>query len=302
MATTERDSSDEPSFADVLSRAVQARGLSLDRIRARLEAAGVPVSNATLSYWQSGRSLPTRARSLRTLVELEGILDLEPGSLIELIRRTDGRTRHQLFPWQDVLPGEQVAEKIISDLGMEGTGRLSRVSVHDTVTLGENRSEATQLTRMVLRAERSGVQNWPIVIQGDNAEEATPEIETTFGCYVGRSVEVPQHQLLVAEMRLPRPLHRGELAMVEYGIAAPPSQTPSFRLARHCPGPLREIVLAVQFVPEDLPASVQYYSAATNVEGDAPTDGKEIPVMDGQAQVVRLDVAPGIHGLTWSWG
>ena len=40
----------------------------------RLDAAGVPVSIATLSYWQSGRSLPTRSRSYHTLVELERIL------------------------------------------------------------------------------------------------------------------------------------------------------------------------------------------------------------------------------------
>ena len=125
----------QPVFSEVLSRAVQARGLSLDRIRARLEAAGVPVSNATLSYWQSGRSLPTRARSLRTLVELESILQLEPGSLIELIRTADGRTRHQLFAWQTVVPSGELAEHIIADMGMEVSGRISRVTVHDTLTL-----------------------------------------------------------------------------------------------------------------------------------------------------------------------
>lgn len=38
----------------------------LERIRSHLDQAGVPVSIATLSYWQSGRSLPTRARSFHT--------------------------------------------------------------------------------------------------------------------------------------------------------------------------------------------------------------------------------------------
>ena len=155
----------QPAFSAVLSRAVQARGLSLDRIRARLEAAGVPVSNATLSYWQSGRSLPTRARSLRTLVELESILQLDPGTLIELIRTADGRTRHQLFAWQTVVPSGELAEQIITDMGMEGAGRISRVSVHDTLTLDADRHETFNLTRQVLRAERSGVRNFPVVFQ-----------------------------------------------------------------------------------------------------------------------------------------
>ena len=55
-----RTAPDPTSFADALTTAIQQRGLSLERIRARLAKAEVPVSTATLSYWQSGRSLPTR--------------------------------------------------------------------------------------------------------------------------------------------------------------------------------------------------------------------------------------------------
>ena len=294
---------DEPTFAQVLSKAVQARGLSLDRIRARLEVAGVPVSNATLSYWQSGRSLPSRARSLRTLVELESILDLELGTLIELIRSADGRTKHQLFPWQTVIPGESVAERIINELGIDVAGRISRVAIHDTVTVGENRAEQTQLTRLVLRAERSGTQSWPVVLQQDAADQAvTPEVEAVFGCRVGRVVEVPERQLTVCEMLLPRPLQRGELISTEYLVTWAPTDEPSFRLVRACPEPLREIVLGVQFHPKALPSLVTTFarhSLEHSVEHEPPSH----PVMmdEAQAQVVKLDVQPGVYGLHWSW-
>ena len=298
----EQQSVGERAFADVLSRAVQARGLSLDRIRARLEVAGVPVSNATLSYWQSGRSLPTRARSLRTLVELESILDLEQGSLIELIRSADGRTRHQLFPWQSVVPGETVAEQIIADLGIEVAGRISRVAIHDTVTIGENRAELTQLTRLVLRAERSGTQAWPVVVQQDTADELTPEVESVFGCRVCRMVMVPERQLAVAEMVLPRPLLRGELVVAEYLVTWAPTDAPSFRLARACPEQLREIALGVQFHAKALPASVVGYSRATldpNTGDD--TETTQVALDEGEAQIVRLDGSPGVYGLKWTW-
>lgn len=298
---TDQRAGGQPTFAAVLSKAVQARGLSLDRIRARLEMAGVPVSNATLSYWQSGRSMPTRARSLRTLVELESILELEPGSLIELIRSADGRIRHQLFAWQSVLPGASVAEQIISDLGIDSTGLVSRIGLHDTATIGADRTESTQLTRQVLRAERSGVRSWPVVIQQDTADQVTPEIEAVFGCRVGRVVLVLERQLLVAEMILPRPLQRGELAVTERLITWAPTATPSFRLAKACPEPLREIAIGVQFHPRALPTSVASFSSASI--DDAPSPGDEIPVPlnEGQAQVVRHDVPPGIYGLRWSW-
>lgn len=290
-----------PTFAEVLSKAVHARGLSLDRIRARLEVAGVPVSNATLSYWQSGRSLPTRARSLRTLVELENVLDLEQGSLIELIRSADGRTRHQLFPWQNVVPGEAVAEQIIADMGIEVAGRISRVAVHDNVTIGEDRTESTQLTRIVLRAERSGTQSWPVVVQQDTAEEATPEVEAVFGCRVGRMVIVPARQLAVAEMVLPRPLQRGELVVTEYLVTWAPTQQPSFRLARACPEQLREVALGVQFHPKAQPAAVVAYSRPTLGNEDADAEVVPVDVDVGQAQLVRLDVQPGVYGLRWTW-
>lgn len=291
----------QPAFSEVLSRAVQARGLSLDRIRARLEAAGVPVSNATLSYWQSGRSLPTRARSLRTLVELETILQIEPGTLIELIRTADGRTRHQLFAWQTVVPSGEIAEQIIAEMGMEISGRISRVTVHDTLTLDADRCETSWLSRQVLRAERSGVQSFPVVVQGEEADEpGSPEIEPVFGCTVGQVVDVPERQLSVAEMLLPRPLQRGELVLTEYLVTM--KAAPSVLMTRSCFDPVREVALAIQFHPAALPTEVFAFTQHSLNDPQAPeTDVRPVPVLDNQVQTVRLDATPGVYGLRWSW-
>jgi transcriptional regulator with XRE-family HTH domain len=298
---SESPSDQQPVFSVVLSRAVRERGLSLDRIRARLEAAGVPVSNATLSYWQSGRSLPTRARSLRTLVELETILQLEPGTLIELIRTADGRTRHQLFSWQSVVPSGVIAEQIIGEMGMEVAGRISRVTVHDTLTMDADRCETLWLSRQVLRAERSGVQTFPVVVQGEeSAEPGSPEIEPVFGCAVGRLVDVPERQLTVAEMLLPRPLQRGELVLTEYLVTMKPA--PSLLMTRSCFEPVREVALAVQFHPAALPVEVFSFTQTSLNDPQAPeTDVRAVPVHECQVQTVRLDAAPGVYGLRWSW-
>jgi len=289
-----------PNFSEVLSRAVQARGLSLDRIRARLEAAGVPVSNATLSYWQSGRSLPTRARSLRTLVELEAILQLEPGTLIELIRTADGRTRHRVFAWQTVVPSGELAEQILGEMGLEVSGRISRVSVHDTLSLDADRCETSLLTRQVLRAERTGVQAFPVVYQQEGDEDGAPEIEAVFGSHVGNVVEVPEQQLMVAEMVLPRPLQRGELVLTEHLVAIKPA--PSDLMTRSIVDQVREVVMAIQFHPHAVPKSVETFVLASINDPDAPeSDVAPVPVIDNQAQIVKLDAAPGVHGLRWTW-
>ncbi|WP_338071227.1 helix-turn-helix domain-containing protein, partial [Actinomadura bangladeshensis] len=69
-------------FAGALRQAVQASGLTLERIRHRLGRRGLTVSVATLSYWQRGRSRP---RSRTVVVALEEILQVPQGTLTELL-------------------------------------------------------------------------------------------------------------------------------------------------------------------------------------------------------------------------
>ncbi|NVI92824.1 helix-turn-helix domain-containing protein [Actinomadura sp. BRA 177] len=69
-------------FAGALRQAVQASGLTLERIRHRLGRRGLTVSVATLSYWQRGRSRP---RSRTVVVALEEILQVPQGTLTDLL-------------------------------------------------------------------------------------------------------------------------------------------------------------------------------------------------------------------------
>lgn len=69
------------AFAEALSRAVEASGLSLERIQRHLELRGVQVSLSTLSYWRRGRSRPERPESLHAVAALEEILRLASGEL-----------------------------------------------------------------------------------------------------------------------------------------------------------------------------------------------------------------------------
>ena len=61
------------------------RGLSLARLQHRLADSGTPVSVATLSYWQSGRSQPERLDSFHAVVGLEDVLGLPAGGLSRLL-------------------------------------------------------------------------------------------------------------------------------------------------------------------------------------------------------------------------
>lgn len=288
------------SFATVLTEAIQARGLSLERIRARLDAAHVPVSIATLSYWQSGRSLPTRARSYHTLVELERILEVEPGHLTSLTHTSDGRTRRELFPWQSVLPVRDLAATVIGDLGIDMQGQLARVTMTDRLAIGADRTERLQESRILWRAERNGLHRWPLVLHQDAEDDGTlPSVEAVFGCEVGEVVEMPERHLVIAEMVAPRPLQRGEHLLTETRIHYAPTTTPSFRMNRASSDPLRVMSLCVTFDAHTLPTRVRTgFSAQMDVD---PLELTPVELADHEAQVIRTDAPPGVHTLMWDW-
>lgn len=290
------------SFSEVLTEAIQARGLSLERIRARLEAAGVPVSIATLSYWQSGRSFPTRARSYHTLVELESILNLEAGYLTSLTYTADGRTRRELFEWQKVVPVADLVGGIIADLGIDMQGQLSRVLVWDHIDIGPDRSETEQVVRTVFRAERTGRHRWAVVLEGEGTGDESPTVEALFGCSVGEVVSVPERRLTVAEMSAPHLLNRGDLFSAEYKVSWPASGETSFRFERAVVESMRGLGLSVRFHPDTQPVDLHAgYRAEMGGDDDRPTERVDLMVDNHEAQHVLLDVKPGVYGLYWSW-
>ncbi len=273
--------------------------MSLERIRTRLDAAGVPVSIATLSYWQSGRSLPTRSRSYHTLVELERILGVEPGHLTQLTHTADGRTRREQFEWQTVIPVRDLATQIIDDLGIEMQGRLTRVAMMDRVHVCADKSEAMQHSEVVWRVERQGRPRWAVVLEQDADTEAMPKIEAVFGCSVGEVVKVPARRLLVAEMVAARPMLRGEHFLAEYRISYGHTVTPSFRTQRAVADTVRTLGLSVSFDPGTVPARVSSGFQASM--GQPPEHPTPIVVTGAQTQAVWVEARPGVYSLMWEW-
>lgn len=296
-----RTAPDPTSFADALTTAIQQRGLSLERIRARLAKAEVPVSTATLSYWQSGRSLPTRSRSFHTLTELERILGVESGHLSQYTYTADGRTRRGVFAWQTVLPASELASTIIDDLGLEMRGQVTRVMVMDALTINPDRTESTQDSRLIWRAERNGLPRWPIVLEQDahTAEGAVPSVSALLGCRVGEVVEVPERHLIVAEMIGPRPLRRGELFASEHRVTYAATGLASFRMQRALSESVRVLGLAVRFDPGALPARVEWRVQAS-LDAEA-SEVEPVALAGGEGQVVRTDARPGVYSLYWEW-
>ncbi|MDN5570819.1 MAG: hypothetical protein L0G22_06125 [Propionibacteriaceae bacterium] len=286
MTITEPD-----DFATRLRAAMAARNLPLDRLQAHLGAAGVPVSAATLSYWRSGRSRPSRRQSLDAVAELERILLVTPGHLSAPLAERPAE-------WDPlgVLPRREITESLLAGLTTDLTRRWRRLTVETFLEVDGDRRETRQTTRITMTALVDGAHGWPLVVYGDDAH-ARATLQAVSGCVLGDVRPVVDAPILVAEMFTPRPLARGEHAMVEYRTDFVDAHADAHRVGRSLPGPTLMLSLGVRFAGE-LPRTF-------TMQAQSPTGGPLVvgaPSLIGSVlRSVTVDAAVGTYDLEWAW-
>ena len=281
------------SFADALRLAIEARGLSLERITDHLAERGVSVSAATLSYWRSGRSEPARRSSLAALPHLEAVLGLHTGELSAELPRTRERPRRQAVGGLDLLWPEPPHSAVLSRLDTRHDTELDRVSIHDLLRLGPDRRQASLTVRQVMRAHSDGPDRRVVMHSHDDTGPELPRIEVRRGCSLGRVEHDRDAAVIGAELIFHRPLRRGESVVLEYDVVSPVPGPREQEYCRRLRLPMREYLLEVEFDPAALPASVTAFSAGREESVDLDADRR--------AHLVHTDTAPGKTGIRWTW-
>src|SRR4029077_10609519 len=112
----------EAGFARAFADALERRAVSLAWLHQRLVERGHPVSPAALSYWRSGRSQPERGPSRDALVEIERLLRVPSGSLVDKLGpsrrpgpRPAGETLRELYA---ETPGMEAALRALDFEGL----------------------------------------------------------------------------------------------------------------------------------------------------------------------------------------
>lgn len=290
---------DVSPFAATLREAIDQRGLGLGRIVARLEEAGTPVSAATLSYWQSGRSQPGRRTSLRSVTRLEEILELQPGQLSGQLGRPAVRGRHPQPPtWSELWNEVPAAVSAFEQMATSVDDHLTRVSFHDRVRVGPDRTERSTWTRQIMRSERDGVDRFVAMYGNDDPHCPLPQARTLLHCEISRTTSAPGTGVVAVEMMLPRPLRRGEFATVEYEFVQSDPYPPAHRYERRRRAANRQYVLEVAFDPRALPSGCERYTQP--VDGEESTE--QLWLDPGhELLLVELDGRPGVVGARWDW-
>jgi hypothetical protein len=282
------------SFAEVLRTAIEARGLGLERIKERLDAQGISVSVATLSYWQSGRSQPGRKQSLAALPHLEELLDLDRGTLQHALTppRERGR-RCEVVDLGAVWP-EPPQTRVLRSLDTRWDTELERISLHDVVTMGPDRSQLSMQVRQVLRARCDGPDRRVVMHCLEDPQAGPAEIHAVRGCTLGTIARDVASGIIGCELVFLEPLRRGQTVVVDYEVLSRHPRPHEVRHTRRLRLPMRQYLLEIRFDPNALPA------AAFHVQDG--TDGQRLELdAEHSLHVVDTDCTAGITGVRWVW-
>ena len=288
----------QDGFPEALRGAISRSGRSLASLRRRLEERGTPVSIATLSYWQSGRSLPQRGASLRAILHLEDLLELPRGHLLQRI----GPGRRPFLPQSERastrLPTTRPeAGRALADLGFGPVDDVVDVTIHATLDVDDEGMERVRTIRNVVRAVRAGGRRLPALLTVDVPSGQRAEFVPVSGCTLGREVSRPEVGVFAAELVLDRPLQLGETAAAEHQVLLPRDGRPHHSIEYHLLREVSELVIWVRFSPDRLPAKVESYSELGGARTSTP-----IPLAGSTSvQHVLHRVGPGVAGIRWFW-
>ncbi|HEX6344289.1 helix-turn-helix transcriptional regulator [Umezawaea sp.] len=291
-------------FGDALTRAIEASGLSLERIQHHLARRGAQVSVSTLSYWRRGRSRPERPESLRVVTLLEEVLGVD-----DLLRglgpkRPRGRWTEQTAERTLTLEGIwDVQADGLNDLmltldHLEPTP-VTYLSWRDVATVGADGREVEWHCNGVLRADEDGIDRFMAIQRADEDDETVGTISAEGACRIGRVRTEPEHGFLLAEVLFDRMLRAGDTAVVDYRITARPGAASSCSDRRFLRG-ARDYLLQVNFHPDAVP--VRCYRFRQETSQDPETDVRDLWIgTTHSAHLVAHDTGPGIIGIRWEW-
>ncbi|GAA2358580.1 hypothetical protein Cme02nite_34730 [Catellatospora methionotrophica] len=283
-------------FSLALDVAIEASGMTLERLSARLRDREVRLSRATLSYWRSGRSRPERGASLAALPVLEDLLGVPQGALSALLRGRGGAqpwahrpagsgSRRQLWPARPAL---------LAQMNAPPDGQLEFLAVDDVFVVGE--AGRSLRVRLVVRALCDGVGRAVVFHQANHGMTTPPQWQALAQCRLGRVRA--EGRVSVAELVLDQRLSAGELTLLEYevhfGVSDEEDSDFYYRtFTRRC----RLWTCRVVFTGR-VPSRVFRYRQRRL--DDSHRESAELWLGGGQAAVAVMEnVSPGVVGVHW---
>ena len=304
----------QESFAAVLSEAIASANLSLTDIVNQLEQQGLTLSTASLSYWKTGKSLPTRKNSLPVLNAIETMCSLPSGTLVRAVKN-DVKTKrnrqifvsetHPRLPDNTHAQVPKDSEDLESGINWEYEAEREIItdSYHISADFQSIQSEVMILARITNPSH--SYLHISSYLSTDEGEFDTNDTGLRYmeGATIGDVIRHKNSKSITLRLDLPAERKVGDLHRVFYLPApfhptSPCKQSPN----RHLAWPLRMYNCNVVF-EGDVPDHIEWVTEAT--EQGRGGRVKQITTRniqpDGNTVQITLENAQGVMGyFRWS--
>ncbi len=300
------------SFAEEFRNAVNASGMTLVEVVDALADRGVKLTQATLSYWQSGRSLPRRQSSIKALDEIERVLGVPPGTLsIPVEREREASSNAGAgagAAGQPVVGAIQVprllwgAPRNLAPETIDWEREVQRKFLHQTVTISDGGHRAVTRAEAIVRITNP---DQPAMHVGESwgPGDPVPCITDVDGGTVGNPIVQEASRFELIPIHLPPAQQSGELRQVGYTVETSSSDRITRTGQRWFAWPLDMFALTVDF-GEELPQFVEWVLVQTRTKGgtsERVETSRELQVIDGVCQATSENVEDGVSFIRWRW-
>jgi len=282
------------AFATALDQALTARSMSLGALHRALQARGVSVSLATLSYWRSGQRQPERERSFRALAEIEQVLSLDPGALENLLEPR----RRQVPPGllADLSEDHERIRALLAHLDFHSpSDRLIDREVTLKYEVGPDRAPVKMAYIVVVESIHPHADRRAMILRVRPGSR-TPGITPRGGFALGEVIHDREHGIVVGEMLLDRALAPGETALLEqevvYRTPDPDDNSYFYWAVRK----MTSVSLWIRFDPDRMPARCEYYTIV-----DGREEVTELETFGTSVSRTVTSFGPGTLGIRWHW-
>lgn len=290
-----------PTFAELLSEAMERQQVSLSRLRQRLIDSGNPVALSTLSQWRSGRRRPEGPVSEAVVEEIEQLLDLPPGRLS--YRLTSSRrpgAGHHGAAHRGAGRLDTAIRMLSADLGYVDEAAVEVFFSHVVIEVGPDRQIAQVTRRSVVRARADATDRVLFIFAfpelADLELDRLERFEVTLGGRLGPVGRDETGAVFGCAVLLDPHLERGETSVHEVRFAVAPGAGNGYS-ERTLNETYRDQILWVRFSPEVLPRVVTTFTDSA----DRHRSRTLAPSGTGCYHLAHRDFGPGVAGLQWEW-
>src|SRR5205814_3207479 len=183
-------------FHAAFRAAIRERGLTLQRLQARLARRGIRLALSSLSDWQHGHRRPGSESSLRAVEALEEILGLSGHPLLRLLVEPSSNVA-PLRPRDGIDERSGDLGRLLDDLPGSRERALEVLFAEETVVVDANRRTASLWRRSLVRCLRAGTERYVLRYFGDaGCQVDRLRLGGLENCRVGRVLRHPSGVLV----------------------------------------------------------------------------------------------------------